>query len=131
MISEIIIEKPTVDLWNKSLKEILDSIPGDHSNLVPVSIVNRYFFDYSFFDNDFMEQLAEKDGELKTKLKAKLGIKEKDSGIYHWSDKDLKSLERRVRRALGPEFVQYIEPKLVLICESKQDKNIIKDLFSN
>ena len=78
-----------------------------------------------------MEQLAEKDGELKTKLKEKLGIKEKDSGIYHWSDKDLKSLERRVRRVLGPEFVQYIEPKLVLICEEKQDKNIIKGLFSN
>ena len=131
MICELIIEKPTVDLWSKSLKEILDSIPGDHSNLVPVSIVNRYFFDYSFFDNDAMAQIAEKDGEVKTTRKEKLGRKAKDSGIYHWSDKDLKSLERRVRRVLGPEFVQYIEPKLVLICEEKQDKNIIKGLFSN
>ena len=134
LYTEIIVEKPTRDMWTKSLQEILDSTPGSHFGLKPVSLVTKYFFDYSVFDNKEEEYAALAQDDLSKKLAEILDLKSRvkvGNGVYHWCDKNQKALEQKVKKTLGPEFVQYIEPKLVLICEDKLKGSIndILDLF--
>lgn len=94
---EVIIEKPMLDMWTKSYKQILSTIPGEHTGLVPVGIVTKYFFDYTSDDMD--------DTSL--------------TRSYHWKSRDYKSLRKKVTNLLGTEFVSLIEPKLVMLCEKK------------
>lgn len=94
---EVIIENPMLDMWTRSYKQILAVIPGDHTGLVPVSIVTKYFFDYDADDMDDESLLQS----------------------YHWSAKDYKSLCKKVTNRLGSEYVSLIEPKLVMLCEKQ------------
>ena len=92
---EVIIENPPIDMWNRSYTQILEDIPGDHSGLTPITVINKYFFDYEEDEYDDDESLFEN---------------------YHWSSRDYKSLCNKVTKRLGSEYVSLIEPKLVMIC---------------
>lgn len=92
---ELVIEKPTLDFWTKSLTQILNSIPGDHTGYTPIAIVNKYFFDYA------------EEGEYGEPL----------SKPVAWESRNLKTLASKVTKRFGAEYVNLIEPKLVLICE--------------
>lgn len=123
MYKELVIEAPTVDLWQRSLKEIMELIPGDHTGLKPVAVQLKYFFDYSFYDNDELEKLANQvsSSRVKAQIHNDMDIPYNAQGSYHWRSKDLKALERKVTKVLGKNFVQYIEPKMVVVCEVAGD----------
>lgn len=128
---DVVIEKPTVDIWEKSLKDILETAPGSHFGLEPVAIVTKYFFDYSVYDDEVEESIAQRSDELSKKVSELLALKERvtyGNGVYHWKDSNYKKLCARVKKYLGHEFVQYIEPKLVLICRDKL-KGTVEDVF--
>lgn len=132
---DVVVEKPTRDFWCKSLKEILDSTPGSHFGLEPVAIVTKYFFDYSVYDDEVEESLAQRDDEISKKIAELLDFKSRSrygNGIYHWKDRSYEKLRSKVRKTLGEQYVQFIEPKLVLICEDKLRGTIeeVQDLFN-
>ena len=119
---DVIIEKPTRDMWTKSLDAILKTLPGCHFGLKPVSIITKYYFDYSVFDNAEEEYCALAADSVSQKIAEALKLKERikyGTGVYNWEDKDYKKLAAKVKKRLGKEYIQYIEPKLVLICEDK------------
>lgn len=129
--TDVIIEKPTVDLWKRSLQDILNSTPGSHFGLEPVAIVTKYFFDYSVYDDEVEESVAQRADDFAQKLSDLLALKERvkfGNGIYHWKDSNYKNLCTKVKKSLGPEYVQYIEPKLVLICRDRL-KGPIEDII--
>lgn len=131
MYTEVVVEKPTRDLWTKSLQEILEMTPGSHFGLTPISLVTKYYFDYSVFDNADEEAAALSKDPMAEKLADLLDLPSRikyGNGVYHWSDKNRKALEKKISNTLGKEYVQYIEPKLVLICEDKL-KGDVSDLF--
>lgn len=119
---DVVIEEPTIDLWSRSLTDILNSTKGSHFGLVPVAIITKYFFDYSVFDDDVEESVANSDDPFSKKVTELLELKKRvkyGSGTYHWKDRSYEKLRSKVKKTLGDQYVQFIEPKLVLICEDK------------
>lgn len=128
---EVIIEKPVINMWQLSLKEILDTVPGSHFGLEPVAIVTKYFFDYYVYDDEVEESIAQRTDDLSKKISELLDLKSRSksgNGIYHWSDSSYNKLAAKVKRSLGKEFVQYIEPKLVMLCNDKLFGSVDEEL---
>lgn len=118
-IVEVIVERPDINLWNKSLTEILHEQPGNHAGKRPVALINKYFFDYQEEVNiedclDDLDLNEEEDAVLEALSKK---IKDKTLKKYSWSGKSYTQLKNRVKSELGNEYVSLIENKLVLLCE--------------
>jgi hypothetical protein len=134
--TDVIIDHPTIDLWTRSLQDILNSTSGSHFGLTPVAIVTKYFFDYSVFDDEVEESIALRQDSISQKISDLLALKDRvkhGNGVYHWKDEDYKKLSAKVKKTLGQQYVQYIEPKLVLICEDKLKGSLedVMELFNS
>lgn len=99
----VVIEKPTIDLWTKSLKQILKDQPGDFAEYEPTAIVTKYYFDYT-------EDLTQFEDVEEGKP---------DCYEVHWSSASLPELEKRVKRTFGKNKTNLIEARLVLVCTLK------------